>query len=59
MDGSRSPSKDKDTDDVESVDVNAKRQAIIEERFDSALHDGKKFDESVLKEVRFYYERRK
>ena len=40
-----------DTDDVESVDVNAKRQAIIEERFDSALHDGKKFDESVLKEV--------
>lgn len=43
---------DWDTDDVDSVDINAKKVAIIEERFDSSLHDGKKFDESVQKEVR-------
>lgn len=42
---------DWDTDDVDSVDINAKKVAIIEERFDSSLHDGKKFDESVQKEL--------
>ena len=45
---------DWDTDDVESVDINAKRVAIMEERYDASLHDGKKFDESVQKEVYIY-----